>query len=179
MTPLAIIIIGMRASGKTTFGRQLALAMDLPFIDSDEQIEKSTTKSIHSIFKDTGEENFRLIEENIVERILNSHKTPFILATGGGTIESEETQKRISEHFIIWLNTDISTIENRLSEENEKGQRPQLKDSTQQIYHSRLPIYDKLANLVVHPQKESFDKYVEEITLAYTKATKGKIHDVE
>jgi shikimate kinase len=44
-----VILIGFRASGKTSVGKELAKKLKFRFIDLDEEIEKSLNKSIREL----------------------------------------------------------------------------------------------------------------------------------
>ena len=59
-----IYLIGMMGSGKSTVGKILAKKMEMPFVDLDETIGRSTGKSINDIFKADGEDTFRKLESD-------------------------------------------------------------------------------------------------------------------
>ena len=50
-----IVLIGPPGAGKSSIGRSLSKEMDMPFIDSDSEIEKIAQKKISEIFVDDGE----------------------------------------------------------------------------------------------------------------------------
>ena len=52
-------IVGYMASGKSTFGKELAKDKGLPFLDLDESIEAREGRSISEIFAKVGEVYFR------------------------------------------------------------------------------------------------------------------------
>ena len=52
-------IVGYMASGKSTFGKELAKDKGLPFLDLDESIEAREGRSISEIFAKEGEVYFR------------------------------------------------------------------------------------------------------------------------
>ena len=52
-----IFIVGFMGSGKTTLGKKLASKLDLPFIDTDEEIVKQIGMSITDYFGQHGEEH--------------------------------------------------------------------------------------------------------------------------
>ena len=45
-----VVLIGPPGAGKSTVGKSLAKLMDLPFIDSDREIERITNRKIAEIF---------------------------------------------------------------------------------------------------------------------------------
>jgi len=81
-TPKRYILIGFMGAGKTFLGKQLSEKLNIPFIDSDEEIEKKHNSTISEIFKNEGEEAFRLKEKKFIEALNPSES--FVLATGGG-----------------------------------------------------------------------------------------------
>jgi len=69
--------------GKTTIGKKLSKALQLPFIDLDTLIEKNENTSINTIFDTFGENYFREIERKYLLKVFE-YETG-IIATGGGT----------------------------------------------------------------------------------------------
>ena len=57
------------AVGKTTIGRMLSEALQLPFYDSDAEIEARAGAEISWIFDMEGEEGFRDREESIIDEL--------------------------------------------------------------------------------------------------------------
>ena len=46
-----VFLVGMMGSGKSTIGARLAALLSLPFIDTDEYIEKEEGRSVRQIFE--------------------------------------------------------------------------------------------------------------------------------
>ena len=69
MAPKAVLV-GLPGSGKSTIGRRLAKALDLPLLDTDAAIEETTGRTIPDIFANDGEQEFRRIEERSCRRAL-------------------------------------------------------------------------------------------------------------
>ena len=64
-----IALIGMMCCGKSSVGRRMSEILGCPFSDLDIEIEKSTGKSISSIFGEVGEKGFRIIECDCLKNI--------------------------------------------------------------------------------------------------------------
>lgn len=77
-----IILIGFMGSGKSTLGKKVAKKLNIPFIDSDKEIEEHFKKSIGDIFTEHGESHFRTLETEYIEAL--DLREDFVLATGGG-----------------------------------------------------------------------------------------------
>jgi shikimate kinase len=84
LSPMGIVLIGYRGSGKTTVGRLLAERLGRPFVDSDELIVSRAGKTIAQIFATGGEEAFRDLESAVVAKValLADH----VIALGGGAL---------------------------------------------------------------------------------------------
>ena len=63
-----IALVGLMGVGKSTIGRKLALALDLPFRDADHEIETAAGRSISDIFAERGEAEFRAGERRVMAR---------------------------------------------------------------------------------------------------------------
>ena len=55
----SLVLIGLMGAGKSSIGKRLATALDVPFTDADTEIEKAAGKSIIDIFEEDGEAFFR------------------------------------------------------------------------------------------------------------------------
>ena len=84
-----LFLVGFMATGKTTIGKRLSSKLNLPFYDSDREIELRLGCSINEYFKTNGENKFRTIEEKvIIEKIQNNKDNDFIMSLGGGASTS-------------------------------------------------------------------------------------------
>ncbi len=79
-----IVLVGMPSSGKTTIGKLLSQNLNMPFVDTDDEIVKSEGKQISEIFAQVGEEGFRDIEQSIIAEV--SKRQGCVISTGGGAI---------------------------------------------------------------------------------------------
>ncbi len=79
---MIVYLIGFMGSGKATYGKRLAEALDFDFKDTDSIIEEQEGTEVTEIFKNKGEDYFRTIEAKILTEISQEKNT--IIATGGG-----------------------------------------------------------------------------------------------
>ena len=142
-----VVLVGMMGSGKTAIGRALAQQLDVPFVDSDAEIEAAANATIAEIFARDGEAFFRKREAEVIARLLRA--PPMVLSTGGGAFMAERNRTAISEHGIsLWLNASLQTLWERV---RHKDTRPLLRQADprgtlEALYHDRVPIY-RLADL--------------------------------
>lgn len=118
-----LALVGMMGVGKSSVGRRVAAALDMPFYDADAEVERAAGRSINDIFADLGEPAFREGERRVISRLLDG--PPHILATGGGAFMNDETRRLIKAKAVsIWLKADIAVLARRLAR---KDNRPLLK----------------------------------------------------
>ncbi|MDL1955941.1 MAG: shikimate kinase AroL [Candidatus Desulfofervidus auxilii] len=153
-----IILIGFRATGKTTIGKLLAQKLNKPFIDTDILIEKRAGKTIAEIVKEEGWSGFRKREKMIIKEL--AEKEDIVLALGGGAILDAENVECLKKNGIfIWLKAKPETILKRLYQDKKTtSQRPSLTGKSldaeiNQILKERLPIYENIADISIDTDK--------------------------
>ncbi len=162
----SIVMIGLMGAGKTSVGKRLAVSLDMPFSDADQEIEKAAGKSINDIFAENGESYFRDGERRVIARLLN--EGPKVLATGGGAFMHPETRARIAESGIsIWLRADVDTLMHRVSR---RDNRPLLKAANpravmEKLVGDRYPVYAQ-SDIVIESRDVAHELIVEEIVQA-------------
>ncbi|MBO9708571.1 MAG: shikimate kinase [Caulobacter sp.] len=118
-----IVLVGLMGVGKSSVGRRLATALDLPFRDADTEVELAAGRTIPEIFAEMGEPAFRDGERRVIARLLD--EPPHVLATGGGAFANAETRALIKEKAVaVWLKADLDLLYRRVSR---KEGRPLLK----------------------------------------------------
>ena len=88
-----IALVGIMGVGKSSIGKRLAQALDLPFRDADDEIETAAKRSVSEIFTELGEDEFRAGERRVISRLLD--QPPHVLATGGGAFMNDMTRALI------------------------------------------------------------------------------------
>ncbi len=137
-----VAMVGMMGAGKTAVGTQLARLLGVPFLDSDEEIQKAAKATIAEIFERDGEAFFRDREAEVIGRLLRG--PPCVLSTGGGAFLSARNRDQIRTHGVsVWLRADPDLLWARV---RHKNTRPLLRTANpratlQSLYEARLPAY--------------------------------------
>ncbi|MBI9071835.1 MAG: shikimate kinase [Melioribacteraceae bacterium] len=119
-----IYLTGFMTCGKSTIGPILANTLGWDYYDLDEVITEQENKSVVQIFEDSGEDYFRKIETEVLERL--SKETNVVISLGGGTMTTEENVKILKlTGKIVFLDTSSENIYQRLKY---KLNRPLFKD---------------------------------------------------
>ncbi|MCE3295858.1 MAG: family ATPase [Crocinitomicaceae bacterium] len=77
-----IVLVGFMGCGKSTLGRKLARKLNYRFLDSDEEIERISGRTISGLFEEFGETHFRELEKEYLKSLLGQEGV--VLSTGGG-----------------------------------------------------------------------------------------------
>ena len=158
-----IALVGLMGVGKSSVGRRLAHALELPFRDADGEVELAAGRSVSDIFADLGEAAFREGERRVIARLLDQE--PHVLATGGGAFVNDQTRAIIKANAIsVWLKTDLTVLARRVSR---KDTRPLLigKDPLEVLQaqaEARYPVYAQ-ADVVVETGDDAHHVTVEQI----------------
>jgi len=146
---MKLYLIGLMGSGKSVLGKKISQAVQLPFIDLDEVIEKEEGIKVSEIFSSNGEEYFRKIEAAALRE--QSKAIEFVMATGGGAPCFHDNMDFMNQSgTTIFLNTSIQNILTRMDVQ-EKKLRPilstvpdeQLERTLTSLLQKRLCFYQQ------------------------------------
>ncbi|MBL4667449.1 MAG: shikimate kinase [Sneathiella sp.] len=161
-----IVLIGLMGAGKSSVGRRLAAALNLPFKDADTEIEQASNLTIPEFFEIHGETEFREGERKVISRLLDGPK--HILATGGGAYMDQQTRDLIRRNGrSVWLRADLDTLLKRCMKRNtrpllQQGDPRQVLDGLMQ---SRYPVYGD-ADIIVDSSEGPHELVVDKIIQA-------------
>ena len=151
-------------SGKSTIGKKLSDAIDIPLLDMDIELEKIMEMKIDTIFNEYGENRFRMIESSFFSEI--TKKNIFVYATGGGIILDKSNQKILMQKgTTIFLDCSLDVLYSRLK--NNINSRPILKNDFEkkinEIYNERYDIYKSCSDFIQDTSSLTPNKIVDHI----------------
>ena len=167
-----IFLIGMMGAGKSTIGNLLSQKLDIPFFDTDTEIEKIMEMSIDKIFNDFGENRFRMIESVFFNECIKANYN--VYATGGGIVENPENHKALKNNGIcIFLDCSIEVLNERLKKKYKD--RPLIKDNyknkIKNIYNKRYNQYESCSHINInvdnYSESEIVDLIIKELNDKY------------
>jgi len=146
-----IALLGLRGAGKTTIGRRLARKLRRPFVELDQRVEEAAGLSLGEIFSVHGEDYYRRLEGEALDRVLAEDR-PLVLATGGGIVTSPGTWSRLREAALtVWLRAEPQDHWNRVREQGDRrpiADRPQAMAELRRRLAARQPFYAQAARSV-------------------------------
>ncbi|MVA25545.1 shikimate kinase [Agrobacterium vitis] len=172
-----LIFVGLMGAGKSAIGRLVAQQLNLPFIDTDTEIERVSRMTISELFAAYGEAEFRALETRVIRRLLRSG--PKVVSTGGGAFINDRTRRQIERGGIsIWLKADLDVLWERV---NKRDHRPLLKtenpkQTLEKLMLERYPIYQR-ADITISSRdgrKEAISDEVMDAVIAYVSKGRSK-----
>ena len=157
--PPRVVLVGTMGAGKTTVGRRLAGRWQVPFRDTDADIEAAEGRSVSDIFVESGEAHFRALERAAVRDALDGHDG--VLALGGGSVLDPATRELLEGHTVVFLRVGLSDAADRVG----LGvSRPLLlgnvRGRIKQLMDERTPVYESLAVRTVDTDGLTVDEVV-------------------
>ena len=143
-----ITLVGMMGTGKSKFGRLVANNLNFNFYDIDSLIEKKFKTTINLIFQKYGELFFREVEKETIKNLIlkiNKNNERVIISLGGGGFDNSETrQLLLNNTFVIWLNTPLNILVQRVGN---GSKRPMIKGNTKDAIEKLLKKREKFYHL--------------------------------
>ena len=139
-----ILITGFMGAGKTTIGEKLAKRLGYFFIDTDREIEKEQGCSITEIFKYGGEECFRDLETDILQKLQT--KQNLVIATGGGMVLRNENRSLMqSLGTRVYLKVELQELMRRLKKDKKRPllQKSKPEEHILEMLQQRKSIYEE------------------------------------
>jgi len=165
-----VALIGLMGAGKTAVGKRLADKLDIPFLDTDQEVERAAGRSVQDIFEEWGESEFRRGERDVISRLIDQ-EGPHVMATGGGSFMDPETRALLQARTVtVWLHADLELLVSRTSRRNN---RPLLRGGDPReilagLINERYPVYET-AHVRVdagdRPLTETVDRAIEALAL--------------
>lgn len=139
-----IVLIGMPSCGKTQVGRVIAQKLNIPFVDTDDEVISIIKMPIADYFVENGEGVFRKMESKVIRK--TAEREGCVIATGGGAILNPDNVRLLKHNgYVIFI--DRSPEKLIVSDD-----RPLSSDraALMKRYEERYPIYMATADAVIN-----------------------------
>lgn len=155
----------MSGVGKTSVGIYLANRLKWDLLDLDFYIENRVGKAICEIFKEYGEETFRVMEsEALVENI---DRSKLVLSTGGGIVSKEKNRHLLKNKGAFYLTASLDTLYRNIVNDKDKI-RPlldteDLLSGLSDIYNGRKAYYEECSGYIINVDGKTISQVGDEI----------------
>jgi 3-dehydroquinate synthase/shikimate kinase/3-dehydroquinate synthase len=154
-----IVLVGFMGAGKSTVGCALAERLGLPFVDSDQEIERAEGRTVREIFAADGEPAFRRLERSTIADLLRGPEA--VLALGGGAVEDPVTRASLAAVPVVFLQVDLADALVRTGTDPWRPvlQRPDLPE----LFERRQVSYQEVATITLPTQDRTVHQLVDDI----------------
>jgi shikimate kinase len=164
MTNQQIIIVGFMGSGKTTLAQEVGRLLGYPVIDLDESITGSEGRSAAEIIQQDGENSFRKLETQMLDKVL-SENSRVVIAAGGGAWTIAENRRLIAERKAraIWLDAPFELCWSRIEVKRETRPLAPSRQAAEKLYRERRSAYELADLRIVVTENESTEEIARRI----------------
>lgn len=145
-----VLLVGMTGSGKSTVAPLVAAGLDRPWVDTDEEVERATGKTVEATFWEDGEAAFRG-EERRALAVAVAVANPAVIAVAGGAVLDADNYRLIENSgTVVWLRAGMETLIERVGDGSGRplleGDAPRALSELDKV---RSPLYAALADAIV------------------------------
>ena len=139
-----VCLIGLRGAGKSTLGAMAGKALGVPFVELNRVIEETSGMPVEELMALYGQEGYRSLEAQAVDRVIATHDS-VVLAVAGGIVAEPDTYRNLLGHFhTIWLRTSPDEHMTRVraqGDERPMAGNPEAMAQLRSILTSRETLY--------------------------------------
>lgn len=159
-----ILLVGMMGAGKTTVGRLLASRLGRRYVDSDQEVEAATGRTVRELFEEGGERAFRPLESEALAAAVRGDDPVVVGVAGGAVLDPANRVLLRRAGTVVWLRATPETLVGRIVRRTGPGDsehisghrgdhRPLLEHDPEEVLRrlttERRPLYEEVADAVV------------------------------
>jgi len=141
-----ICLVGLRGAGKSTLGRRAGESLGIPFVELNREIEEQSGMPVDDLMALYGQEGYRRLEAQAIDRVIATHDT-MILAVAGGIVAEPETYNLLLAKFhTIWVKATPAEHMARVREQGDTrpmAGNPEAMDQLKSILTAREALYER------------------------------------
>ena len=138
-----VALLGLRGAGKSTVGRALAQALEVPFVELDQRVEALAGMPLSEVFALHGSGAFHRYEAEALEEVLGEGS--LVLAAGGSLVDAPATFARLRATCrTVWLKASPAAHFQRVMDQGDRrpmAHRPRAMEELVQLLRAREPLY--------------------------------------
>ncbi|MGN9838903.1 shikimate kinase [Nonomuraea sp. H19] len=136
-----VVVIGLMGSGKTTAGRLIAEALELPFSDSDPFLTARYGGTAAELAARDGADVLHRYEaEHVLHELVGE---PKVIAAAASTVEDAQVRAALRAAFVVWVDAADEVLIERM---RSSDHRPDFDPATMRA--RRAPYFREVSDLV-------------------------------
>ena len=159
--PRRVLLVGMMGAGKTTVGKLLARRLGWRYVDSDDEVQAVTGRTVKELFEAGGEQAFRPLESEALAAALDDDRPAVVSVAGGAVLDPANRGLLRRAGTVVWLRATPETLLERVRADASAAHarpggvdhRPLLDrdpaGTITRLERERRPIYAEVAEVVV------------------------------
>lgn len=142
-----VAVVGMMGAGKTSFAKALASALERPYFDSDDEIEKRFGCTGAQLAAERGVAELHKIEASLVlEHVL--FVQPCVFSAAASVVENDDCVRALKEQAVTaWVDTPIDVLVKRMTAGVHR--RTMSESELVERFDRRLPLFEDVAAVTV------------------------------
>lgn len=159
-----LYLAGFMGSGKTAVGRRVAARLKVPFVDLDDEIERTSGLTVRALFESVGEPAFRERESAFLD---GTEALPdAVVSGGGGSFVSERNRRAIARlGTAVFLDVPFAVVRERLAGKTDRPLFASL-EQAERLFAEREPFYRMAPVRVALTGRESIEESADKVLSA-------------
>ena len=141
-----ICLVGLRGAGKSTIGAMAGEALGIPFVELNRKIEDQSGMPVSEVLALYGQEGYRNLEAQAIERVIATYDTMILAVAGGIVAEPESYNSLLNNFHTVWLKTSPQEHMSRVraqGDERPMKDNPEAMEQLKSILTSREVLYER------------------------------------
>ena len=161
-----ICLIGLRGAGKSTLGRLASDALSLPFFELNREIESLCGLSVPALMSLYGQEGYRRLEFQALQRLTGIDE-PLLFAAAGGVVSEPDNYQMLLENFYtVWLKATPEVHMERVIRQGDTRLVPKVNSTAMSELESILTSREELyaaADFMIDTSESTIDEVLREL----------------
>jgi 5-deoxy-5-amino-3-dehydroquinate synthase len=152
VTPPAdhVFVVGMMGTGKSTAGRLVAERLGRRVVDTDDEVERATGRTVSDIISSLGEAAFRSAESAVLGRVCDARPGAVVAVAGGAVLDPANRALLRRAGTVVWLRARPETILDRVGDASDRVLlQPDPVEAVPRLVDERRRYYEEVADAVV------------------------------
>ncbi|GGD44815.1 helix-turn-helix transcriptional regulator [Sinisalibacter lacisalsi] len=141
-----ICLVGLRGAGKSTLGRRAGDVLGIPFLELNREIEEQSGMPVEELMALYGQEGYRRLEAQAIDRVIATHDTMILAVAGGIVAEPETYNVLLSKFHTIWVKATPAEHMARVREQGDTrpmAGNPEAMEQLRSILTAREALYER------------------------------------